>query len=77
MEDAMPTNKERINISVDPNLFAALKKLSTLRKKALSTLTRELVEKALELEEDLHFSSIADSRLQGRKRTIPHHEAWK
>jgi predicted DNA-binding protein len=73
----MPTSKERINISVDPGLFAALKKLSAMRKKAVSTLARELVEKALELEEDLHFSSIADRRLKGKSRVISHNEAWK
>ncbi len=73
----MPTDKERINISVDSSLFAALKKLSAQRKKPISTLTRELVEKALELEEDLHFSSVADERLQAKGRVISHSEAWK
>jgi hypothetical protein len=35
-----------------------------------------LIEQALEYQEDLHFSRIADDRLKTRQKRIPHNKAW-
>lgn len=73
----MPTAKKRINITVDDELYSALEKLSAHRSKSISSVSVSLLERALELEEDAHFSRVADKRLDRSERRIPHEEAWK
>lgn len=72
----MPTSKKRINITVDDELFRSLHKLSKKEKKTLSSVSLRLIEKAVELEEDLHFSREADKRLTKNEKRIPHSKAW-
>ena len=73
----MPTVKHRISMTPDDELFGQLQLLAKRRKKALSSLSLELVRRALELEEDFHFSSVADERLSRREKRISHDRAWK
>ena len=73
----MPTAKHRISLSPDDNLYAALSVLSKRQKRAVSTIALDLVTKAIELEEDLHFSRIADTRLSKKEKRIDHSDAWK
>jgi predicted DNA-binding protein len=74
----MPTTKHRISVTPSEALYDALAALSRKRKRALSSISLELIERALELEEDAHFSHVADDRLSrpGEKR-IAHDRAWK
>lgn len=74
----MPTSKERINITVDHDMYAMLGLMASKKHLALAAYTRDLVEKALELEEDRYFSAIADERLSkhSSKPSIAHEAAW-
>ncbi|MEZ4273469.1 MAG: hypothetical protein R3C68_19150 [Myxococcota bacterium] len=59
----MPTTKRRINITVDDRTYEALEKLSQARDESVAGVSLNLIEEALEYQEDLHFSRIADERL--------------
>ena len=72
----MPTVKRRINITVDDDLYRSLNKLSKKEKSSLSSVSLRLIEKAVELEEDLYFSRIADERLSKNQKRVPHDKAW-
>ncbi len=73
----MPTNKHRISLSPDDRLRSALETLAKKRNVAVSALSLDLIERALELEEDIHFSRVADERLEEKGRNISHENAWK
>jgi uncharacterized protein YdaU (DUF1376 family) len=73
----MPTQKHRISISPDEALYAALSVLSKRRKRAVSAVALDLVTKAIELEEDLHFSRVADERLAAKEKLVDHERAWR
>ena len=72
----MPTAKKRINITVDDDLFDALERLSAKRDQSVAGLSLSLIEEALEYQEDLHFSRVADERVAKKERRIPHDRAW-
>ena len=72
----MPTTKKRINITVDDRTYEALERLSGERKQSVAGVGLSLIEEALEYQEDLHFSRIADDRLSKKQRRIPHQKAW-
>ena len=73
----MPTAKHRISVSPSDALYEALAALSRKRKRAVSSISLELFENALELEEDAHFSRVADDRLAAGEKRISHDRAWK
>ena len=73
----MPTAKHRVSISPDDRVFAALVALAKARNKPVANVSLELLERALELEEDAHFSHIADDRLAKGEKRIAHARAWK
>ena len=73
----MPTAKKRINITVDDELFEALESLSHKKQKSVSGTSLDLIEKAIELDEDSYFSRIADDRLSQKQKRISHNKAWK
>lgn len=73
----MGTVKQRVNITLDDEVYAALKNLSQKTKKTISGLGQELIEKALEINEDIYFSRKADERLKKKEKIIPHTKAWK
>ncbi len=73
----MPTAKKRINVTIDDETYKVLEKLSKKRAKSISSVSLNLIEQALELQEDLHFSSIADERLTKREKRISHRKAWE
>jgi predicted DNA-binding protein len=73
----MTTTKKRINISVSKETEAALKYLAKRDQEPLATKVIDLVEEALELEEDRMLSAIADERLANHKgRWLTHQEVW-
>lgn len=72
----MPTLKKRINITVDDDVYDALERLSGRRDQSVSGVSLSLIEQALEYQEDLYFSRIADARLAKKERRIAHHKAW-
>ena len=73
----MPTAKKRINITVDDEMYQALESLSHKKQKSVSGTSLDLLEKAIELEEDSYFSRKADERLSKNQKRIAHDKAWK
>ncbi len=72
----MPTEKKRIHITVDDDTYEALGRLSDSRRESVASVGLSLIEQALEYQEDLYFSRIADERLKARQKRIPHSKAW-
>jgi len=72
----MPTTKRRINITVDDDVYKALERLSNKRDQSVAGVGLGLIEEALEYQEDLHFSRIADDRIAKKQKRIPHDKAW-
>ena len=73
----MPTNKKRVNITVNDEIYTNIKRLAKNKKKSISTVSLLLIEKALDLEEDFQFSRISDSRISRKERRISHKKAWE
>ena len=72
----MPTTKKRINITVDDHVYEALERLSQERDQSVAGVGLDLIEEALEYQEDIHFSRVADARLSKKEKRIPHDKAW-
>ena len=72
----MPTAKKRINITVDDRTYAALQRLAGERDQSVAGVGLSLIEQALEYQEDLYFSRVADERLSKKQKRIPHDKAW-
>jgi hypothetical protein len=49
----MPTAKKRINLTVEDDLFENLKSLAKKEKSSITSLSHALLERALELREDI------------------------
>ena len=58
----MPTRNRRINMVVDDSLFQALEELASRRGSSLSTVARDLVVDALEIQEDIGWQQFAAER---------------
>jgi len=63
-------------VSFDSDKLARLRSLATSRRMSLSQLSRDLILRALELEEDRFFSEVGDSRLKKKTKTIKHEDFW-
>lgn len=72
----MPTSKKRLNITMDDETYDVLERLSSKRRQSVSGVGLSLIEEALEYQEDLHFSRIADERLGRKEKRIAHDKAW-
>lgn len=74
----MPTSKKRIQIPVSDQVHKELEKLAKKRGLSLSSLSHELLEEALELQEDVYFSRLADKALKDSKSQdlVSHEDAW-
>ncbi len=73
----MPTLKKRLNVTIDDETFQVLKWLAQKRAKSISSLSLSLIEEALELQEDLYFSQVAEERLARNEKRISHQKAWE
>ena len=72
----MPTAKRRINITVDDKTYEILERLSNKRDESVAGIGLRLIEEALEYQEDLYFSRIADERIGNAQKRIAHDKAW-
>jgi predicted DNA-binding protein len=74
----MPTSKKRLNITLPKDIAIFLEKISIRDEVPQATKVVELIEKALELEEDEYFSRIADQRATDNDADyISAEEFWK
>ena len=74
----MPTTKKRIQVPVSDKVHRELEKLAKRRGISLSSLSHDLLEEALELQEDLYFSRVGDKALKesNDEELVSHEEAW-
>ncbi len=73
----MTTLKKRINISVSAIVEQAVSLLAKRDDVPQATKVTELLELALELEEDTYFSQVVKNRLTKKVDWQSHTEAWK
>ena len=73
----MPSVKKRINLTVDDKTYSVLQTLSRKTQQKISTVSLNLIQQALELQEDIYFSKLADERLSQKQKRVSHDKAWK
>ena len=73
----MPSVKKRINLTVDDKTYSVLKSLSGKKQQKVSTVSLDLIQQALELQEDIYFSKVADKRLSQKQKRVSHNKAWR
>lgn len=73
----MPTEKQRINLSVSGPVHRAVVTLARRDRLPLATKAYDLLLHALELEEDLVFEKIAEERSGQKVKRVSHARAWK
>ncbi len=73
----MPTSKKRLNITLSKDTALFLKKIALRDDVPEATKAAELLEKAMEIEEDEYFSAIADRRIADKHAGwVSHKEFW-
>ncbi len=71
----MPTDKKRINLTLEDSLYNQLEELRKIKKSPfLSSIVIDLTKEALELQEDLYFTKIAKER--EKEPTLSHKKIW-
>jgi predicted CopG family antitoxin len=71
----MSTAKKRVNLTIEDDLYEDFEALKVLRKQtSLSSVILDLAKEALEINEDLYFSKLAEKRL--KEKRIPHSKVW-
>ncbi len=71
----MPTAKKRVNLTIDEELYENFEALKKLRKdSSISSIILDLAKEGLEMNEDLYFLELAESRLKEKK--VSHESAW-
>ena len=69
--------KKRINVSVSEAVEAAVASLAARDNVPQATKAAELLQFALELEEDAYFTQVATARLAEKSDWVSHADAWK
>ena len=72
----MPTAKKRLNITLPKQVRVYLKKLAIRDQVPEATKAAQLVQMAMEIEEDAFFAKIADERAAKNAGTISFEEFW-
>jgi metal-responsive CopG/Arc/MetJ family transcriptional regulator len=73
----MPTDKKRVNVTLDSDLAKMIELKSKLDGKSMSQIIVEAVEEQLDLEEELAWSKVAKERREKTKSWHSHDEAWQ
>jgi hypothetical protein len=72
----MPTAKKRINLTVDDDVFRSLDRIARKKKTSIANISHLLLEKALELQEDLYYSRIGEERISRKFKRLSHEDIW-
>ena len=72
----MPTSKKRLNITLPEETRLYLKQLAVKDNVPEATKAAELLQKALEIEEDAYFSKMADLRAKKGGKFLSHEDFW-
>ncbi len=71
----MPTAKKRVNLTIENDLYQDFEALKNLRNESsISSVILDLAKEALEINEDLYYSKIAEGRLHEGK--VSHETVW-
>jgi hypothetical protein len=72
----MPTLKKRINLTIEDTVFNDLKLISKKEGSSVASVSYALLEKALELKEDLYFSNVGEDRIKTKFKKVKHKDIW-
>jgi hypothetical protein len=74
----MPTKNPRVNVVLERPLYDDVERIAGRDGVSLSLKVRDLVKEALEIEEDIVLSHIAETRERSlnRKKVLKHDEVW-
>ena len=72
----MPTSKKRINVSLPQKLYVFLCDIAQRDEVPTATKAAELIEQAMEIEEDKYLSRIAEERDTPDAKFISHEKFW-
>ncbi len=75
----MPTKNPRINVVLHPRIYADVQTLSKARGLSMSAVVENLIEDALEIQEDIALAAFADERKKSLKKSelVSHNKAWR
>jgi predicted DNA-binding protein len=78
MEADMPTDKPRVQVTLDEESNGLLALLAMKHNKSVSATAADLIREALEMHEDLYLSTITNQRIldNADTKTISHDDAW-
>ena len=74
----MPAKNPRINIVLDTSLYKNVQFLAEKDGMSLSSKARELIKEAMEIQEDIYLSAIAEERERtfDINSTLTHEKVW-
>ncbi|MEQ1849830.1 MAG: hypothetical protein ABL890_04535 [Candidatus Peribacteraceae bacterium] len=72
----MSTTKKRLNITLSDHLAVFLKKVALRDEVPQATKAAEMLERAMELEEDAYFSMLAEEREKKTSKLLSHDDFW-
>lgn len=72
----MPTEKKRVNVTLTKPMYTALSQLAKRDDVPFATKTAQLLEEALELEEDTAWERLARQRMSTPISPLSHKEVW-
>ena len=75
----MPTKHPRINVVLEEPVYSIIEELARLKGISMSMVTRELIKEAIEIEEDVLLTSLAEEREQSfrKSQALKHEEVWE
>ena len=72
----MPTSKKRINVTLPDHIAIFLAQIALRDDVPQATKAAELLERAMEIEEDAFFSKAAEKRDKPNVRFVSHDDFW-
>ncbi|HXF90570.1 MAG TPA: hypothetical protein VNJ29_01415 [Candidatus Nitrosotenuis sp.] len=73
----MTTRNPRVNVTLDEDTLKILGILAKKNHTSVSSITKSLIEEALEINEDLFFSKLVDSMEIDESTLVSEEDAWK
>ena len=75
----MPAKNPRINVAVDKSIYSIIVTLAKEKGVSMSMVTRELIQEALEINEDIYLAAFAEDRekTMSKDSGLSHDEVWE
>lgn len=73
----MATKQPRLNVTLSDDVAAVLESLSKKEKRSMSAIALEMLQKAIDYDEDAYLCTIAEQREETPTKTLTHDEFWK